>query len=247
MTPIHICIRQTADWSDEQAFWEQLEPKHRARVELFNRTFNLAFHEFRRRLCEIRRLNHEQVEGALHTPWDQVPDGGVVMPVDDDDWFAPDAALALSRELRPEAAGYRWTPTWLEAPFNRRHAIKKLAGRLVPALNRPRYFCTTNNYAVVKGRVPHELMQKHGLASGWFEPRVGSEVVVLEPRLSLMNRSIASLTSLGTREATISRRGLLTKHRQYRRLYKRRPPAGLDWARPYLERMDRLMSELELR
>jgi hypothetical protein len=245
--PIHICIRRTADWSDERAFWEQLADKDRARVELFNRTFRMAFHEFRRRLCEIRRLNHEQVEGALHTPWDQVPDGDVLMPVDDDDWFAPDAALALSRELRPEPAGYRWTPAWLEAPLNRRHAVKKLAGRLVPALNRPKHFCTTNNYALVKGRVPDKLMRNHLLASSWFEPRVGSEIALLEPRLSVANRSIGSMTSLGTSKAMISRRRLLTKHRQYRRLYKRPPPAELDWARPYLERMNRLMSELEPR
>jgi hypothetical protein len=247
MPAIHICIRRTADWSDEQAFWEQLAPKHRARVEFFNRTFKLAFHEFRRRLCEIRRLNHEQVEGAAHTAWDQVPAGELVMPVDDDDWFAPDAALVLSRELRAEAAGYRWTPTWLEAPLNRRHAIAKIAGRFLPGLPRARFFCTTNNYAVVKDRVPEQVVRYHVDASSWFEPRVGSEVVVLEPRLSLANRSIGSLTSLGTSQATISRRALLAKHRQYRRLYKRPPPAGLDWARPYLERMDRLMSELEPR
>jgi hypothetical protein len=241
---VHICIRRTVDWSDERAFWEQLSAKHRPRVELFNRTFELPFHEFRRRLREISHLNHERVEGAGVTSWDQVPEGEIALPVDDDDWFAPDAASIVAGCLPRSAAGCRWLPTWIQVPASRAQRISPLWRRLREV--RPKLLCTTNNYALVKGRAPYEVMRFHVRASNWFEERVGSgEVVLLRRRLSLVNRSIGSLSTLGTSAKPLSQRALLARYRRYRRLYRRQPPADLDWARPYIERMDRLMSELE--
>jgi hypothetical protein len=40
---------------------------------------------------------------------------------------------------------------------------------------------------------------------------------------------------------------LRRRHRRYRALYARPPAAGLEWSRPYIERMADLMNDLRVR
>lgn len=66
----------------------------------------------------------------------------------------------------------------------------------------------------------------------------------IDARLSLMNRTLASQTSLAFLRPNLRRSELLRKYRRYRRLYERPLPAELAWARPYVHDMDELMRRL---
>jgi hypothetical protein len=73
-------------------------------------------------------------------------------------------------------------------------------------------------------------------------------VPFLRERLSLMNRTIASQTSLGRfGGGAISRSALLRKLRGYQRLYDAPLRDELAWAQPHADRMRDLMAELKPR
>lgn len=63
----------------------------------------------------------------------------------------------------------------------------------------------------------------------------------LDGRLSLMNRTLASQTSLGWRQERFTRAELVLKYLRYRRLYRRPLPPDLAWAEPCREAMAELM------
>lgn len=88
-SPLHICLRRTVDWGDEPAFRAQLDPAFAPKVNAWNATFPLPYHLFRQELRWIAQANLEKVEGAVLCRWEEVPEGALVAPVDDDDWFAP--------------------------------------------------------------------------------------------------------------------------------------------------------------
>lgn len=69
---------------------------------------------------------------------------------------------------------------------------------------------------------------------------------MLPQRLSLHNRSLASITSLNYGRPTITPQQLRRRARAYIRLYRRwqSAPADLTWSRPALHRMEVLMARL---
>src|SRR5262249_37306645 len=147
---VYIWVRQTVDWADERAVRAQLPDGMPPRVELWDRTFEVPFHAFRHRVREIAALNHSRVEGATATAdWDEIPDGALVLPVDDDDWFAPDAARVIAGAAEPGTAGYVWPSRWVEVPTTAGHRLYLIRHRLVPSL-KPMWTCTTNNYSMPK-------------------------------------------------------------------------------------------------
>ena len=102
---VHVWVRTAVDWRDEHGPGGQVNDAIRSRVELWNALFTLSYHEFRFEISEIARLNLSRIRGATTTAaWDEIPDGAVVLPVDDDDWFAPDTAEALDHASRPRRA-----------------------------------------------------------------------------------------------------------------------------------------------
>ena len=78
-----------------------------------------------------------------------------------------------------------------------------------------------------------------------FESNPG-RVRILDGRLSVMNRTLASQTALLYRRRSISPRLLLRKYRGYRQLYAKELRAT-PWASEYIERMAGLMTRLTLR
>jgi hypothetical protein len=242
---ICIWIRRTVDWADEQAFLAQAPADLRPKVELWNATFTLPFHRFRQRVREIAELNHSRVDGAVVAEWDAIPEGTLVLPVDDDDWFAPDAAAVLGRELGPGAEGCYWTSRWVEVPTRAGHRVYLLRRRLLP-WTPPKWVLTTNNYALRRTESAHALLDSHVKASRWLAAG-GGPLPRIERSLSLANRTLASRTTLRYELPAISRRALLRKFHRYRTLYDRPPPPDLAWSRPYLSAMSELMRELELR
>jgi hypothetical protein len=54
---LHICVHRTVEWGDEGAFWAQLDPGFALKVEVWNSTYKLHYHELRRELRAIALAN----------------------------------------------------------------------------------------------------------------------------------------------------------------------------------------------
>jgi len=240
---IYIWVRSTLDWQDEAAFKAQLPAHLEEPVALWNRTFRLPYHLFRARVREIARSNHERVAGARCAPWEEIPDGALVLPVDDDDWFAPEIGSVLAREQEAGIELYYWPSRFLEIPVNLQHQAGRLRRRVRPDTP-PRWVLTTNNYAMVKRPGTQLLLRKHVRASLWLADNPGHPAKVLTAPLSLMNRTLASQTAMDRKRGVLARQKLLLAAYRYRRLYRRSVAPELGWATPYLQMMSALMAEL---
>jgi len=243
--PLHICVRITVDWGDEAAFRAQLNPAFSPKVDAFNSTFRLPYHAFRQEMREIAQANLEQVQGAVLSKWEEVPDGALVAPVDDDDWFAPQLVEAIQAAANHEVLGLNWPQSAIELPINNQHRRRLLLRRLIPGLG-PRWFCATNSYVIRKGSVDPSCFTGHVAASSWFQQNP-ERIRVVHQRLSLHNRSLASITSLNFGKPSITPAQLRRRCRAYRRLYRRwhRVPPGLEWCLPFLQQMEVLMARLQ--
>ena len=235
-------MRRTLDWTDEEAFRAQLAPDFRPLVDLWDATFSMPYHRFRHEVREIARDNLEHVEGARCAAWDEIPQGALVLPVDDDDWFAPDVARTVQERVAATGAdGVRWRLRFLQVDIDIDHTLSRIGRSLMPGVG-PKWICTTNNYALVKRADNRKLLESHVSASRALTARE-IDLAHVDRDLSLMNRSLASQTSLRRHRRPADRAVLLRKHRRYRRLYARAPQ---DWARPYVERMAELMRRLDV-
>lgn len=240
---IYIWIRLTLDWTDEAAFRSQLHADIIDQVELWNRTFKVPYHLFRQRLKEIARTNLARVEGTVCAEWENIPDGSLVIPVDDDDWFAPELGRKLAEALNSNHAAYYWPAHFLQIPIHLRHQIGLFRRYLFPSVPR-RHLCITNNYAMLKTPDNKVLLEKHLQATRWFESHLETEVREISDSLSIMNRSLGSLTSLREIRPPFARDKLLLRYRRYQHLYDGEMSPGLNWSHPYREMMAALMQEL---
>jgi len=239
---IFIVVRQTTDWQDEAKVRAQLPEGFAPLVDLWDATFDLPYHLFRHELKRIAELSWSRVAGARVVSREEVPGGAVVVPTDDDDWFSP--ALAATLEAAPAAVGWRWPSRFLEVPIHLRHRLGRIRRAVLPG-TAPKWLCTTNNYAVVEGAVPPVLADNHARASEWFGAHA-DRVQTIDAPLSLMNRTLASITTLQL-GGPMPRARLLRKRRSYGKLYRAPPPADLAWASPYVKAMADLMDRLHPR
>lgn len=243
---IYIWVRETLDWTDERAFRAQLEDRFRPKVDLWDATFDMPYHVFRHRLKQIAELSLSRVEGAACAAWDAIPDGALVVPTDDDDWLAPDLAKALDAERDVATACLRWTSSFIEVPTSFGHWVDLVRRAIFPRTP-PKWVCSTNNYAMVKSEETQPLLRRHTRASEWVLGPGADRTRRIEGRLSVMNRTLASQTSLALWTPVLTRAELVAKYHKYLRLYTKREQAGLEWCRPYTGMMAQLMGELELR
>jgi hypothetical protein len=243
---IYIWIRATVDWQDEEAFLAQLRPELEPKINLWNETFNIRFHVFRHRIHEIARLSLSRVQNAVCVGWDEIPEGGLVVPADDDDWFAPDVGTVLETQRQPGTSGCYWTSSFIEVPIHFRHRLYLIHRRVFPGTP-PWYVFTTNNYAMVKSRESRALLDSHHLASARAKDEPAGPLTRIERRLSVMNRTLGSQTSLALGKPTITRSWLIRKFERYRKLYDRPQLPDLAWCQPYLAMMSDLMAELRVK
>jgi hypothetical protein len=244
---IHICIRQTLDWQDEALVNERLIPAFRPKFDAWNATFTMPYHVFRARLKAIAELNVRQIESAICTPIDRVPRGEIIVPVDDDDWFAPDLAARILQAYDREASGYLWQRARLEREATlgglRRGVwrIGRLLGRAEVEL------CKTNNYAV--RNEPHlaPLALSHLHASAYFNAHP-DDVRRIPATLAIQNRNLASQTTLAWNRPTIERRELVVLLEEHRAIYAAwKVSRELQWAAPYIALMIELMKDIDVR
>ncbi len=241
---IHICIRQTLNWQHEGLVDAQILPEFRPKYEAWNATFTMPYHVFRQRLKAIAELNFSRVEGAVCSRVDEVPRGHIIVPTDDDDWFAPDLATRLRRAHERAAAGYLWRRGTLQYESPTVRARSRLA-RLIA--RREKFICKTNNYAVPNERELAPLALNHVRASAYFAAHP-AEVKRIPATLAIQNRTLASQTALAWRRPTIGRKALgvlLEKHRALYAAWK--PATTLLWAKPYVALMNELMAEIDVR
>ena len=245
---VYIWIRDTCDWRDEQAFLDQVEPDFEELLEVWTDTFDMPYHLFRARVFEIAQANLAEVRGATVAGWDDIPDGALVMPTDDDDWFAPNAAETVERAQRPGVQFYVWEASFAETPMSFGHRVY-LARRLLVPWWSPRWSCSTNTYAMPKGEAGHEPLVNHMEASARVDAAPPGNVLTLPDRLSLINRSIASKSQLraSDRNRRSTRAEMLRKLERYRRRYRRIDLSKTPWAEPYVAQMAELTEELRPR
>jgi hypothetical protein len=240
---IHLCVRHTLDWNDPVGLGERVWPCFRPKLEAWNETFDMSYGAFRHRLKDIAQLSFSRVEGAECTPLSEVPAGDLIVPVDDDDWFAPNVADEIRRVVEPDLVGYYWIREVI-SPSRRR---RKLRNILRPKRRRGKYVCKTNNYAVLNTPALCPLAERHVRASEFFDTHP-TQVEKIPKTLAIQNRSLASQTALAWRRPSISREETIEAFERYRDLY-----AGwklrreLRWAQPYVDRMAELMDDIRVR
>jgi hypothetical protein len=240
---IYICIRRTTDWDNEDVFRAQLSTDFRPKVEAWNATFDMPYHIFRSRLKEIAQINLRRIKGAVVTTIDNVPKGGLIVPIDDDDWLSPDLAEEISKELEDGKVGYYWHRAFLEMPLTNYRLFKVFIKTKILGRSRLKWTCSTNNYAFVNEENLDRQLSNHLGASHYFDQNP-ARVKYLDKRLSLMNRSMASQTSLNPTRPGISSRRLKKNHTLSRDLY-RVELTNNAWCKPYLLMMDKLMREIK--
>jgi hypothetical protein len=241
---VFVWVRATVPWDDDDGYLEAVDEAFRAKIAVWNRTLTMPYNRFRHRLREIARRNHARIAGAVPARWEEIPEGAVVLPVDDDDWFAPEVATALVRARGRAVTAFRWPSVFLEVPTTFGHHVHLVRRALVPRTP-PKQYCTTNNYALVKRRGVELVAANHMRAGEQLERDPGTKE--LPDRLSLMNRTLASQTTLGLRAPELTRGHLVRKYRRYRRLYEGRLRHVPAWARADVEAMAELMEDVRLR
>jgi hypothetical protein len=269
---VYICIRRTADWKNAANYRARLIAQFVPHVDAWDATFCTTYREFRAAIAEITMASLQAVRGAIIAPYEEIPEGAIVMPCDDDDWTAPHAAEILAESFSSHHDRAIWTQSVLQVPLDWMHALKIRAGKIWPRLNPPRWLCSTNNYALRKRSENFNSFMSHMLASK--EWAVDPKLLRLRRCLSLQNRNPASKTSMvGVRysvyeqvngqvrlanlnessnekhEPSCARpsRHLLRKLEKYRELYQSYKPENpdLEWATPYVHAMRDLTLSLK--
>jgi len=239
---IYVVVRATTDWLNEPVFRAQIPKAFAPAIARWDATFDMPYHHFRHALKRIAQVSLSRVDGIARVAASEVPEGEIVLPTDDDDWFAPHLADVLTPHLVEGARGYYWPSRFLEVPLSLPHRVT-LAWRRVFPNTKPRWLCTTNNYAVVAHRETLPLLRTHVGASHWFIANAPA-VRRIEAPLSLQNRNLASQTTLNS---VATPAALVRRFRRYQPFYRQPAAPDLAWADPYIAMMGELMDGLKLR
>lgn len=262
---IVLYVRSDVDWGrmTEEGFLQQerssssvegmSECRRRSLLEsirLWNRAFGMSYFAYRQELKKIAETNWARVRNldlvarrpeliaAL-----EALDPCVVLPVDDDDWFHPDAADVLRRSWSPGVDAFHWPDgLYRSVPFQDRFDEPVHQKRLI--VRRGKGDFTTNGYAVTTKGLRGELGETRLLdfhwAAGKAFHREGVDRRFVDQVLSASNKSLASATNL---KALVDRPLVLRNVPHLRRRTEEIPPA-LQWAADYIARTEQLNQSL---
>jgi len=245
---VYVCVRRTIDWHAPAAVRLHLDASFLPKLSVWDATFNMPYCCFRQQVKHIAQLNLSRIKHVTITTLDEVPQGSLVVPVDDDDWFAPDLAAHLQRAYEPAKRGYYWSHYVLEArpADNPWRWLLRRRFRGTRQKDHIRYTCGSNSYAVVNHGQWGELGRGHARASRHFD-QCPDDVKRLALTFSVQNRNLSSQTVLAHRKPTIGAAKLRRRFRRYRTLYARVTlTPTLAWAKPYVDLMAELMDQLRL-
>ena len=158
------------------------------------------------------------------------PQRGAVLPVDDDDWFAPDVAEVLGG-LERGAVAYRWpvrsssVPSLGHAPYLSGAGFSLAAAAVL--LHDEQLRAAEGGRGREARREPRRACEPGRSGSGGRDCGAGAAERD-EPTL-------ASQTSLGWLSRDLSQRKLLRRYRAYRPLYAEARPSLPDWSREYVD------------
>ncbi|MGE0702596.1 MAG: hypothetical protein AB7F99_12220 [Vicinamibacterales bacterium] len=242
---VHIWVRRTLDWRDDALVAEQLVPEVRPFVEVWNATFAMRYNVFRQRMKDVAALSLSRVEGAQITArFEDIPDGAMLVPVDDDDWFAPDLAHRLLNAYDTEARGYSWNRELIE-PQSRLLGLRRTVARW---RERPtKYTCKTNSYALRKdpGVQPFALLHKR---AGTYFDTYSREIRRVDGTLGVQVRNPASWSESRRANCEPTAEWFRQLSGRYRQTYAGwRLRSDVRWAQPYLAQVAELMRELQIR
>ena len=245
MGPLPICVRSTLPWHDEAAAGAALVPELRQKVALWNECFSLRYAAFRVRLIEIAQRNWSRIENAKLVRREELAPGALLVPVDDDDWFAPDLAQHVLAADAPPLEGLHWKRYILELPRHSRR-LPWLRARRPPDTSP--HTCGSNNYAIRNLPGLARGITNHVWASEHFDAHP-ARVKHVDASLSVQNRNLASRSGLGgQRRLEITRDELIERFRRHRSLYDRlRLPPEVAWAQGCVAEMAELMGSIHLR
>jgi hypothetical protein len=102
-------------------------------------TFRTSYREFRAAISEITMSSLRAVRGAIIAPYDEIPEGAIMMPCYDDDWTAPHAAEVLVEFFAGAHDRAVWIQAVVQVPLDWMHALKIRAGKVWPRLNPTRF------------------------------------------------------------------------------------------------------------
>jgi len=241
----HICVRRTLDWGSDAFTPDWLLRDLREKCRTWGATFEMTYPAFRQRLKEIAQENHARVEGAIHSTFEEIPAGDLIIPTDDDDWFAPSVIQEIRDAMEPGAEGCLWHRQVVSA--SRRQPKRRGWLRLRRKKMGGHHSCATNNYAITKRPDVGPLVMQHALAGEFVDanPRRFTEI---RKTLAIQNRTMGSRSSLQRTQPTTSREELIERYERYRGVYVEWPLSPeLLWARPCIERMAELMDEIRVR
>lgn len=220
---IYLYLRSDVDWRslDESTFLRQealnksvrpmsLEVKMRLyeAIQIWNQTFAMSYFEYRQRLREIAWdtwLKIEGLDGIIRNRHGAIgsclPSGTILLPVDEDDWFSPQAANTLKAAFSEEIDIYSWN----DAAF-RPVAMQNYPDHSLPLLrlrNRVQEGeYATNGYAVhlldqkvINTAWHNDLLMHHTAVKGIVDTR---QLVSrhLADTLSLEHKSLASCSNM---------------------------------------------------
>jgi len=235
---VFVCCRTSMNWRAQtlETFvqnprlkqWQRQMPKmvdsFIRMVEIWNSTLKLSYFQYRHHIKEIAVRSWRSIHGArviTETELNSIQDG-LLLAVDDDDWFAPEIVRSIHSYPRNDL--YIWdSAAWWPGRYAERHVLRR------------KEICFTNNFAfsirVLKLRRLN--MREHTAFTQLFRSWVPCHI---KQPLSMTHKSMASFSVLRRMQS-----GQQLKRMFKQLIYPQIYPA---WATPYVEAVRELNQRL---
>lgn len=246
-----ICLRNTTDWSkmtDDKLKWPEniyIPPDRNFEQGLANwkrLTGNASYHHTRHKLKQIAWKNWSEVSnlsmivdvttvpcGLLAASLDSIYEDYILLPTDDDDWYAP-----YIYERICEYSHFDWI-NWRGSSYNTNFTPS--FSEIVPALKKE--WMHSNSYAITKSGFSkmqdcerENVIRVHHNVVYVLDDRF-SEKSIDDASLSLYNSHVASISHLVTKDLDAIEKKSMPN-----------VPQELNWSIPYISQMINVLNTL---